>query len=86
MARVTALAALAALIGAAGCGGGEPPERAWVATASAREVALADCDDQVDTRMQLRGYPRRPSAETPQHRYREAFFAKCMRDKGYEPD
>ncbi|WP_207480638.1 hypothetical protein [Arenibaculum pallidiluteum] len=70
-----------------GCGGGEVnPERAWSPTPAAREVALADCDDQVDERMLLRGYPRRPSAETPQARYRREFFAKCMRDKGYDPD
>jgi hypothetical protein len=85
MGRIAALVFLTALL--AGCGTGETnPERAWVATASAREVALEDCDDQVDTRMQLRGYPRRPSPETPQFRYRREFFSKCMRDKGYEPD
>jgi len=71
----------------AGCGRSEVnPERRWTATPGAREVALADCDDQVDERMLQRGYPRRPSAETPQFRYRAEFFAKCMRDKGFEPD
>ncbi len=85
MLRALAGAFLVALL--AGCGGGEAnPERAWTPTGDAREVALADCDDQVDTRMQLRGYPRRPSAETPQFRYRQVFFEKCMRDKGYERD
>jgi hypothetical protein len=74
------LAPLAGILLLAACGGGE---KQWQPTASALDVARAECDEQVDTRMQLRGYPRRPSPDTPQFRYRREFFNKCMQDKGY---
>jgi hypothetical protein len=49
-------------------------------------IAESECAEQVDTKMQLRGYPRRPSPETPQYSYRREIFAKCMRDKGYQQE
>ncbi|HEV7368409.1 hypothetical protein [Arenibaculum sp.] len=84
--RYRSVAAVLAML-AASCGTAPPAGTDWEAatSTSARDAALSECDEQVDMRMQLRGYPRQPSPETPQYRYREAFFDKCMRDKGYEP-
>jgi hypothetical protein len=77
------IAPLAGLLLLAACGG---EEKQWQPTESALDVARAECNDQIDTRMQLRGYPRRPSPDTPQYRYRQEFFNKCMQDKGYALD
>ena len=51
-------------------------------------VAFAkdECEESVDVEMQLRGYPRRPSPETPQYAFRQIIFEKCMRRKGYVPE
>lgn len=84
--RYRTMAAAFAML-AASCGTPPPAGTDWEAATptSARDAALGECGEDVDLRMQLRGYPRRPSPQTPQYRYREAFFEKCMRDKGYEP-
>lgn len=87
-------AALAALVLPAACGGTvavegrlEDPTRWQPAEEEApRLAALDDCVDSTGQLMRLRGYPARPSPETPQYRYRAEWFAKCMRDKGYETD
>jgi hypothetical protein len=83
--------ALAALLLPAACGGDagtgrlEDPGRWRPAESGApRLAALEECDDSTGQIMRLRGYPARPSPETPQYRYRAQWFAKCMRDKGYE--
>jgi hypothetical protein len=80
------MAAVLAALGAA-CGTPPPAGTDWqpATSTSARDAALGECSEAVDLRMELRGYPRRPSPQTPQYRYREAFLDKCMRDKGYEP-
>jgi hypothetical protein len=86
---------LAALLLPAACGGDagtgtgagrlEDPGRWRPAESGApRLAALEECDDSTGRIMRLRGYPARPSPETPQYRYRAQWFAKCMRDKGYE--
>ena len=58
----------------------------WEPTAGTQSIAESECGEQVDVKMQLRGYPRRPSPETPQYSYRREIFAKCMRDKGYQQE
>lgn len=80
---------LVALSGSgSGCGvrSPEPTTVRWAATADPLDLAKNACGHVVDDQMRLRGYPRRPSPETPQARYRELIFTKCMRDKGYQPE
>ncbi|UEM03848.1 hypothetical protein JL101_028540 [Skermanella rosea] len=77
--------AAAALLILGGCSGSDNATR-WEPTRSAQSVAESECAEQVDVKMQLRGYPRRPSPETPQFSYRREIFAKCMRDKGYREE
>jgi hypothetical protein len=81
----TAVPALATLILLSSCSGSDNQPR-WEPTAGTQSVAESECGEQVDIKMQLRGYPRRPSPETPQFSYRREIFAKCMRDKGYQEE
>jgi len=81
-AALPGLLTLLTLLTLSACGGAGEPR--WEATRSAKDIAGSECGEQVDQKMQLRGYPRRPSPETPQFGYRKEIFAKCMRDKGYE--
>lgn len=71
------------LLAACGSSSSEPK---WEATRKAPDIARDECNEQVEVTMRLRGYPRRPSPETPQFGYRTEMFAKCMRAKGYAPD
>lgn len=66
------------------CGSSSEPK--WEATRKAPDIARDECNEQVDVTMRLRGYPRRPSPETPQYGYRTEIFGKCMRAKGYAPE
>ena len=77
--------ALATLILLSSCSASDNQPR-WEPTAGTQTVAESECAEQVDIKMQLRGYPRRPSPETPQYSYRREIFAKCMRDKGYQQE
>ena len=77
--------ALATLVLLSSCSGSDNQPR-WEPTAGTQAVAESECGEQVDIKMQLRGYPRRPSPETPQFSYRREIFAKCMRDKGYQEE
>lgn len=77
--------ALATLVLLSSCSGSDNQPR-WEPTAGTQDVAESECGEQVDIKMQLRGYPRRPSPETPQFSYRREIFAKCMRDKGYQEE
>jgi hypothetical protein len=81
----TAIHALATLMLLSSCSTSDNPPR-WEPTAGTQAVAESECSEQVDIKMQLRGYPRRPSPETPQYSYRREIFAKCMRDKGYQQE
>ena len=81
----TVVPALATLMLVSSCSGSDNPPR-WEPTAGTQSVAESECGEQVDVKMQLRGYPRRPSPETPQFSYRREIFAKCMRDKGYKEE
>jgi len=81
----TPIPALATLMLVSSCSGSDNPPR-WEPTAGTQSVAESECGEQVDVKMQLRGYPRRPSPETPQFSYRREIFAKCMRDKGYQEE
>jgi hypothetical protein len=81
----TVVPALATLILLSSCSGSDNQPR-WEPTAGTQSVAESECGEQVDIKMQLRGYPRRPSPETPQFSYRREIFAKCMRDKGYQEE
>ena len=81
----TVVPALATLMLVSSCSGSDNPPR-WEPTAGTQSVAESECGEQVDVKMQLRGYPRRPSPETPQYSYRREIFAKCMRDKGYQEE
>ena len=81
----TVVPALATLMLVSSCSGSDNPPR-WEPTAGTQSVAESECGEQVDVKMQLRGYPRRPSPETPQFSYRREIFAKCMRDKGYQEE
>ncbi len=85
MVRKTLPQAAAALLILGACSGSDNATR-WEPTGSAQSVAEGECGEQVDVKMQLRGYPRRPSPETPQFSYRREIFAKCMRDKGYREE
>ncbi|KJB92647.1 hypothetical protein N826_21900 [Skermanella aerolata KACC 11604] len=76
---------MATLILLSSCSGSDNQPR-WEPTAGTQAVAESECGEQVDIKMQLRGYPRRPSPETPQFSYRREIFAKCMRDKGYQEE
>jgi hypothetical protein len=76
---------LATLVLLSSCSGSDNQPR-WEPTAGTQGVAESECGEQVDIKMQLRGYPRRPSPETPQFSYRREIFAKCMRDKGYQEE
>lgn len=65
------------------CGGSGAKE--WKPVGEAPlETARDECQVQIDDQMRLRGYPRRPSPETPQASYRQEIFTACMRGKGYE--
>jgi hypothetical protein len=81
----TATHALATLMLLSSCSTSDNPPQ-WEPTAGTQAVAESECSEQVDIKMQLRGYPRRPSPETPQYSYRREIFAKCMRDKGYQQE
>ena len=81
----TVVPALATLMLVSSCSGSDNQPR-WEPTAGTQSVAESECGEQVDVKMQLRGYPRRPSPETPQFSYRREIFAKCMRDKGYQEE
>ena len=81
----TVVSALATLMLLSSCSGSDNQPR-WEPTAGTQAVAESECGEQVDIKMQLRGYPRRPSPETPQFSYRREIFAKCMRDKGYQEE
>jgi hypothetical protein len=81
----TVVSALATLMLLSSCSGSDNQPR-WEPTAGTQSVAESECGEQVDIKMQLRGYPRRPSPETPQFSYRREIFAKCMRDKGYQEE
>jgi hypothetical protein len=81
----TAVPALASLMLLSACASSDNQPR-WEPTKATQTMAESECAEQVDTKMQLRGYPRRPSAETPQYSYRREIFAKCMRDKGYQEE
>ena len=81
----TVVPALATLILLSSCSSSDNQPR-WEPTAGTQTVAESECAEQVDIKMQLRGYPRRPSPETPQYSYRREIFAKCMRDKGYQQE
>lgn len=81
----TVILGLAVLPMLAACSGSDNETR-WEPTRNTQTVAEGECSEQVDVKMQLRGYPRRPSPETPQYSYRREIFAKCMRDKGYQED
>jgi hypothetical protein len=81
----TAVHALATLMLLSSCSISDNQPR-WEPTAGTQSVAESECGEQVDIKMQLRGYPRRPSPETPQYSYRREIFAKCMRDKGYQEE
>ena len=81
----TVVSALATLMLVSSCSGSDNQPR-WEPTAGTQSVAESECGEQVDIKMQLRGYPRRPSPETPQFSYRREIFAKCMRDKGYQEE
>ena len=85
MSSRTIITALATLTLLSACSGSDNPPR-WEPTAGTQAVAESECGEQVDIKMQLRGYPRRPSPETPQVSYRREIFAKCMRDKGYQEE
>jgi hypothetical protein len=82
--RTTIPAAISLLL-LSSCGSSDNQPR-WEPTASTQAMAEGECAEQVDIKMQLRGYPRRPSPETPQYSYRREIFAKCMRDKGYQQE
>jgi hypothetical protein len=81
----TVVSALATLMLLSSCSGSDNQPR-WEPTGGTQSVAESECGEQVDIKMQLRGYPRRPSPETPQFSYRREIFAKCMRDKGYQEE
>jgi hypothetical protein len=81
----TAVYALATLMLLSSCSTSDNQPR-WEPTAGTQSVAESECGEQVDIKMQLRGYPRHPSPETPQYSYRREIFAKCMRDKGYQQE
>jgi len=81
----TVVPAVASLLLLSSCFGSDNQTR-WEPTAGTQTVAEGECVEQVDIKMQLRGYPRRPSPETPQYSYRREIFAKCMRDKGYQEE
>ena len=85
MSSRTIITALATLMLLSSCSGSDNQPR-WEPTAGTQSVAESECGEQVDIKMQLRGYPRRPSPETPQFSYRREIFAKCMRDKGYQEE
>lgn len=85
MSSRTIIPALATLMLVSACSGSDNQPR-WEPTAGTQAVAESECGEQVDIKMQLRGYPRRPSPETPQFSYRREIFAKCMRDKGYQEE
>jgi hypothetical protein len=81
----TAIPALATLMLLSSCSTSDNQPR-WESTSGTQTVTESECSEQVDIKMQLRGYPRRPSPETPQYSYRREIFAKCMRDKGYQQE
>ena len=81
----TAISALASLILLSSCSNSANQPR-WESTAGTQIIAESECAEQVDVKMQLRGYPRRPSPETPQYSYRREIYGKCMRDKGYQQE
>ena len=85
MSSRTVIPALATLMLVSACSGSDNQPR-WEPTAGTQAVAESECGEQVDIKMQLRGYKRRPSPETPQFSYRREIFAKCMRDKGYQEE
>lgn len=84
MSRSGGIAVLAGMLVLAGCS--KPSYRDWTARSEVGQVAYDECTDEVDATMRLRGYPLRPSQETPQFAYRKEIFAACMRRKGYEAD
>lgn len=79
------IAAIAATAGLAACSSA-PTHEGWTAKQEAGGAAYDECRDEVDTLMRLRGWPTRPSPETPQAEYRKSIFSQCMRRKGYEPE
>lgn len=79
------LLALALMSALSGCGGGTD-KPVYHPTGSAKDIARDECEETVDTQMRLRGYPRRPSPDTPQAKYRADILDACMRSKGYAPD
>lgn len=79
------LLAMLPLLALWGCGGGRDRPEWKPAGEAPLETARDECQTQVDDQMRLRGYPRRPSPETPQALYRREIFDACMRSKGYEP-
>ena len=81
----TAVTTLASLFLLSACASSDNQTR-WEPTEGVQSVAESECAEQVDIKMQLRGYPRRPRPETPQYSYRREIFAKCMRDKGYQEE
>ena len=81
----TSVPALASLILLSSCSVSDNQPQ-WEPTSGTQSIAESECGEQVDIKMQLRGYPRRPSPETPQYSYRREIFAKCMRDKGYQQE
>lgn len=72
------------LLALAACGGGRDRPEWRPAGEAPLENAQDECQVLVDDQMRLRGYPRRPSPETPQALYRREIFDACMRGKGYE--
>ena len=84
MTKVSGAVLLASVLLLGACS--KPSYREWTASKEVGQVAFDECTDQVDTTMRLRGYPLRPSPETPQFSYRKEIFGTCMRRKGYEPD
>ena len=81
------LVVIAAMLafGVAGCSS-PPAHDGWKAKKEAAPAANDECREEVDNTMKLRGYPTRPSPETPQYEYRKMIFAKCMTRKGYAPE
>lgn len=75
------MAFLGAVLALVACAGSGPSEGN-----TPEAIARRDCAYEVDREMQMRGYPRRPSPETPYARYRRALQDMCLRDKGYAPD
>ncbi|CAK0771551.1 hypothetical protein WCLP8_4730012 [uncultured Gammaproteobacteria bacterium] len=78
-------AAAVVFLGLAGCGGGTD-KLVYSPTGTTNDIARDECEEVVNTQMRLRGYPRRPSPDTPQAKYRGEILDVCMRAKGYAPD